>query len=95
MSALALPASWDRAALEGVGFSGFVTFAEIPDVDIPPRPGIYVVLRTAIASPEILDSTVARAGSVSGRLEDPEHADRRRLCSHSDHRLISNPDVFR
>lgn len=66
MSALALPDSWDRTGLERVGFSGFVTFAEIPDVDIPPRPGIYVVLRTATTAPEILDSTVARAGSLYG-----------------------------
>ncbi|MDZ5146295.1 hypothetical protein [Microbacterium testaceum] len=63
MSALQLPALWDRAGLEAVGFVGFVTFAEIPTADIPPRPGIYVVLRTAAAAPDIRESTVARAGS--------------------------------
>lgn len=63
MSALQLPASWDRAGLEAVGLVGFVTFAEIPTADIPPCPGIYVVLRTAEAAPDIRESTVARAGS--------------------------------
>lgn len=64
MSTLPLPASWDRAGLEAVSFAGFVTFAEIPTADIPPRPGIYVVLRTAETAPEILESTVARSGSL-------------------------------
>lgn len=64
MSSLALPAAWTGAGLQAVGFAGFVTFAEIPTVDIPPRPGIYVVLRGATTPPEILESTVARAGSV-------------------------------
>lgn len=64
MTALPLPASWDRTGLEGVGFTGFVTFGEIPDSDIPRRPGIYVVLRIAVAAPEILESTVARSGSL-------------------------------
>lgn len=64
MSSLPLPAAWTREGLEGVGFAGFVTFAEIPVADIPPRPGIYVVLRAASTSPEILEVSVARAGSV-------------------------------
>lgn len=64
MSSLPLPAAWTREGLEGVGFAGFVTFAEIPVADIPPWPGIYVVLRAASTPPAILEVSVARAGSV-------------------------------
>lgn len=64
VSPRALPTAWSRAGLEEIGFDGFVTFAEIPTADIPPRPGIYVVLRTATTPPTILAQSVARAGTV-------------------------------
>lgn len=64
MSSLRLPASWDRAGLDEVGFEGFVRFAELAASTVPREPGIYVVLRTASTPPEMLELTRARAGSA-------------------------------
>lgn len=63
-SGMPLPAAWDRAALEAVGFSGFVTFAALVAAEVPREAGIYVVLRTSTTAPEILELTRARAGSA-------------------------------
>jgi hypothetical protein len=59
-----LPGSWDRAGLEAVGFSGFVPFAALAGAGVPTGRGIYVVLRTAITPPVLLELTTARAGSA-------------------------------
>lgn len=64
MSLLQLPASWDRTGLEGVGFRGFIPFAELKAASVPREPGIYVVLRTAVTPPQLLELTRARAGSA-------------------------------
>lgn len=64
VDALPLPASWDRASLEAVGFKGFVTFGDLASSEVPREAGIYIVLRTALTPPEILKVTRARAGSA-------------------------------
>lgn len=61
-----------RTALADLGFSGFVSFAELPAADVPLGPGIYAVIRTEDGPPEFLavsgagwfkdkDPSVARA----------------------------------
>lgn len=62
--ALTLPASWDRTSLEAVGFEGFVSFGDLASAGVPREAGIYVVLRTATTTPELLELTRARAGSA-------------------------------
>lgn len=61
---LRMPAVWDRASLEAVGFVGFVRFADLAAARVPTEAGIYVVLRPAATSPELLELTRARAGSA-------------------------------
>lgn len=61
---LRMPAAWDRASLEAVGFVGFVPFADLAVAGVPTEAGIYVVLRPASTSPELLELTRARAGSA-------------------------------
>mgnify|MGYP001983584976 FL=1 len=61
---LRMPAVWDRASLEAVGFVGFVRFADLAAARVPTEAGIYVVLRPAATSPELLELMRARAGSA-------------------------------
>lgn len=61
---LPFPAAWDRASLEDVGFEGFIPFASLAGAGVPTEAGIYVVLRTATTTPELLELTRARAGSA-------------------------------
>lgn len=63
MRGLPLPAAWDRAALEAVGFAGFVPFAQLRTSNVPTDPGIYIVLRTSTTAPELLEQTRARSGA--------------------------------
>ncbi|MCE7483295.1 hypothetical protein LZG07_15380 [Microbacterium profundi] len=46
---LRMPAVWDRASFEAVGFVGFVPFANLAAAGVPTEAGIYVVLRPASA----------------------------------------------
>lgn len=64
MTGLPLPATWDRAALEAVGFTGFVPFAKLRTSNVPTEPGIYIVLRVITTAPVFLEQTRARAGSA-------------------------------
>lgn len=50
MTVFPYPPTWDRAGLEAVGFTGFVTFAElrIPHhLELPKQRGIYAVVRSS------------------------------------------------
>ncbi|NYF09821.1 hypothetical protein HDC94_000977 [Leifsonia sp. AK011] len=44
---IALP-TWDVAGAAHAGFEGFVTFEQLATADVPPRPGVYLVLRPAL-----------------------------------------------
>ncbi|WP_406270835.1 hypothetical protein OHT93_19590 [Streptomyces sp. NBC_00191] len=48
-----------RQALEESGFTGFVSFAELPCSQIPEQGGIYVVLRSADGAPVFLATSTA------------------------------------
>ena len=41
------------------GFSGFVPFAELPQVEVPTGPGVYLVIRPSISQPEFTDESTA------------------------------------
>jgi len=42
---------FDRASLERAGFVGWIRFAELPDIDVPRTPGVYVVVRADPIAP--------------------------------------------
>ena len=48
-----------RAALTDLGFSGFVSLAQLPAVDVPLGPGVYVVVRAGDRPPEFLAASGA------------------------------------
>lgn len=50
---------WTRDELAGMGFEGFVRFAELPSSDVPRIPGVYVVLRDDDGDPELLPTSPA------------------------------------
>lgn len=56
---------WTRIGLEGVGFTGFVPFAALPESDVPCCEGIYVVYRTSDAPPAF--RSTSDAGRFKGR----------------------------
>ena len=53
-----MPAAWDRQSLESAGFVGFVPFSEIRGSAPPERPGVYVVLRSAVDEPVFLERSL-------------------------------------
>ncbi len=55
MSELRLPATWDRKGLEAIGFEGFLTFVGMDVTLLPPRRGIYAILRPSASEPEFLN----------------------------------------
>ncbi|GAA3699916.1 hypothetical protein GCM10022204_15660 [Microlunatus aurantiacus] len=50
---------WTRAGLAAEGFEGFCRFVELPEVEVPQVPGVYVVLREAKDPPTFLMTSVA------------------------------------
>ncbi|MET7522636.1 hypothetical protein [Streptomyces sp900116325] len=45
--------------LESRGFSGFIPFEELPNINVPDESGIYVVLRPSLTAPEFLTASSA------------------------------------
>lgn len=45
-------------ALAGAGFAGFVPLLTLDTARVPPRPGLYVVIRTTTDAPCFLDASV-------------------------------------
>ncbi len=54
-----MPTTWTEAGLAEASFAGFVTFAELPLVDVPATAGVYVVLRSGAATPVFLERSPA------------------------------------
>ncbi len=54
-----MPTTWTKAGLAEAGFVGFVPFDELPLVDVPTMPGVYVVLRPGAAMPVFLEQSPA------------------------------------
>jgi hypothetical protein len=48
---LGVPTTWDRPGLEAAGFTGFVPLLGMDRSKLPPRRGIYVVLRDSATDP--------------------------------------------
>jgi hypothetical protein len=61
--ASASPADFDHAELQSQGFTGFVSFADLPASDVPTGPGVYLVVRPTTAPPMFL------AASPAGRFK--------------------------
>lgn len=62
--ASATPSTWTRAGLEEAGFGGFVTFEGLRSRGAWKKPGVYVVLRSAMTAPAFL------AASNAGKTKD-------------------------
>lgn len=51
--------NWSRDALVEGGFTGFVPFAELPSVQVPTGPGVYVVLCPTSVESSFVESSSA------------------------------------
>jgi len=58
MTDFPIPNSWDRAGLEAIGFAGFVPFIGLDIETLPPRRGVYVVLRESVQRPAFMETNV-------------------------------------
>jgi hypothetical protein len=54
------PTTWDRPGLEALNFEGYVPLIGLDAQLLPPRRGIYVVLREATIPPEFVDANPIR-----------------------------------
>jgi hypothetical protein len=57
--------TWNRAHLDGLGFAGFVPFADLPSAGVPRGPGVYAITRPSIEDPQFL--VESRAGHFKGK----------------------------
>ncbi|WP_205781477.1 hypothetical protein [Planctomonas deserti] len=48
-----------QKTLSGSGFRGFVRFADLPHVEVPSTPGVYVVYRPTLSLPRFLERSPA------------------------------------
>lgn len=67
-----IPNSWDRAGLESVGFEKFIPFIGLTVDQLPPRRGVYAVLRLSTERPALIETNVIirRKAYTVERLED-------------------------
>lgn len=50
---------WNRSGLEEAGFEGFIPFKDFVSAEVPPGPGVYLILRADEEPPTFLDASAA------------------------------------